>query len=134
MNSGYLESNNKTRRNQIKSKDKLEKIRCSYFLEKLFNILAKKKSLDIIKYNKKLKKRINININDYKEYSEKYTSIEIEIKPVNNKYGKFINIKDEDKLYYHIYFNNNKEEIKRNTFNKDDNVSKINITIDYQII
>ena len=45
MNSGYLESNNKTRRNQIKSKDKLEKIRSNYFLEKLFNILEKKNHL-----------------------------------------------------------------------------------------
>ena len=47
MNSGYLESNNKTRRNQIKSKNKLIKIRCNYFLEKLFNILEKKKSLNV---------------------------------------------------------------------------------------
>ena len=46
----------------------------------------------MIKYNKNIKNRINININDYKEYSEKYSSIEIYIKPVKNKYGKFINI------------------------------------------
>ena len=29
---------------------------------------------------------MNININDYKEYSEMYSSIEIEIIPVCNKY------------------------------------------------
>ena len=52
----------------------------------------KKKSLEIIKYNNNIKNRINISIKDYKEYSEIYSSIEIEIKPVNNKYGKFINI------------------------------------------
>ena len=40
-----------------------------------------------------MKKRINININDYKVYSDLF---EIEIKLVKNKYGKFINIKDED--------------------------------------
>ena len=135
MNSGYLESNNKTRRNQIKSKNKLIKIRCNYFLEKLFNILEKKKSLDLIKYNKKLKKRINININDYKEYLEIYSSIEIEINPMINKFGKFINIKikDEDSIYYHIYFNNNKEEIKRNYINKDEGIKIVKIIIDYQI-
>ena len=133
MNSGNLESNNKTRRNQIKSKNKLIKIRCNYFLEKLFNILEKKKSLDLIKYNKKLKKRINININDYKEYLEKYSSIEIEIKPVNNEYGKFINIEKEEEKYYHIYFNNNKKEINRNYINKDEEIKIIKITIDYQI-
>ena len=65
-----------------------------------------------VKNNKNIKKRINICINDYKEYSEKYSSIEVEIKPVNNKSGRFINIKEEDKKYYHIYFNNNKEEKK----------------------
>ena len=104
MNSGYLESNNKTRRNQIKSKNKLIKIRCNYFLEKLFNILEKKKSLNIVKYNKNMKKRINININDYKEYLGIYSSIEIEINPIINKYCKFINIKDEDSIYLSYIF------------------------------
>ena len=73
----------------------------------------KKKSLEIIKYNKNIKNRINISIKDYKEYSEIYSSIEIEIKPVKNKFGKFINIKKENEKYYHIYFNDNKEEIKK---------------------
>ena len=41
----------------------------------------------IVKYNKKLQNRLNLSIEDYKEYS----SIEIELKLVNNKYGKFIN-------------------------------------------
>ena len=54
--------------------------------------------------------------------------------PVKNKYGVFINIYIKDKLNYHIYFNNNKEEIKRYYINEDDNVSKIYIIIDYQII
>ena len=39
---------------------------------------------------------MNININNYKESSEKYSSIEIKIKPVKNKYGQFINIKKEE--------------------------------------
>ena len=85
-----------------------------------------------MRYNKNLKKILNLNINDYKEYSEKYSSIEIEIKPVNNKSGKFINIEEEDEKYYHIYFNNNKEEIKRNYINKDE-IKIIKIIIDYKI-
>ena len=94
----------------------------------------KKKSLEIIKYNKNMKDRINISIKDYKKYSELiYSSIEIEIKPVKNKYGKFINIDKGDEKYYHIYFNDNKEEIKRNYLNKNENVSKIKIIINYQI-
>ena len=133
MNSVNLESNNKTRRNHIKAIDKFEKIRSNYFLEKLFNILEKKKSLNIIKYNKNLKKRINININDYKEYLELNSSIEIEINPKINKYCKFINFKDEDNIYHHIYFNNNKEEIKRNYIKKNEGIKIVKIIIDYQI-
>ena len=93
--------------------------------------MTERASLEIIKYNKNIQKRINIDINNYKEYSEKYSSIEIEIIPMKNKYGQFINIKGEDKEYYHIYFNDNKKkEIKRTSLNKKDKVSKINIIID----
>ena len=112
-----MESNNiisveNSEKNQIKSFFKYVNIKADYFLQKVFDNLEKKKTLEIVKNNKNIKKRINICINDYKEYSDKYSSIEIEIKPVNNKSGKFINIKEEDKKYYHIYFNNNKKEKK----------------------
>ena len=111
-----------------------ENLKNDFFLHILFNHLERKKLLYIIKYNKKLKKRMNININDYKEFSEKYSSIEIEIKPADNKYGKFINFEKENEKYYHIYFNNNnKEEIKRNYINKDEQIKLIKIIIDYQV-
>ena len=133
MNSSSELSKEKTDSNKIESKDLFKNLKNDYFLQKLFHNLLKKKSLDIIKYNKKIKERINISIKDYKEYSEIYSSIEIELKPVNNKYGEFINIDEEEEKYYHIYFNDNKEEIKRNDLNKNDNVSKIKIIIDYQV-
>ena len=120
----------KVEKNQIKTFAKLEKLKNDYFLQKIFHILEKKKMLYIVKYNKKIMKRINININDYKEYSK---LIVIEIKPVNNEYGQFINIKEIDKLYYHIYFNNKKEEIKRNYINKDEQIDIIKIIIDKKI-
>ena len=128
-----MESNNlKEEKNQIKSKDKYDNLKNDYFLQKVFNNLEKKKSLDFIKYNKSIKKRLNINIKDYKEYSEKYSSIEIDIKPVDNKSGKFINIKN-DEMYYHIYFNNNKEEIKRYHIDEGEKIKIIKIIINYQI-
>ena len=65
--------------NKVKSKDIFKNLKSDYFLQILFNNLMKKKTLDIIKYNKNIKNRININIKDYKEYSEIYSSIEIEI-------------------------------------------------------
>ena len=123
-------TNNET--NILKSEDKFANIKSNYFLRLLFNILEKKKSLEIIKYNKNIKRRLNINIRDYKEYSETFSSIEIEIIPKENEYGKFIN-NSPGNSYYHIYFNNNKEEIKRNYFDEEDNVTYIKIIIDYQI-
>ena len=78
-------------------------------------IFIKKRELKTIIYNKCIQKRINININHYKEYSEKFKSIEIEIKPIENKYGRFINIKEGDEEYYHIYYNDNKKEQIKST-------------------
>ena len=92
--------------------------------------MFERKSLEIIKYNKIIQKRINIDINNYKECSEKYSSIEIEIIPMKNRYGEFIFIKENEKEYYHIYFNDNKkEEIKKTSINENNNISKINIIV-----
>ena len=102
-------------------------------MQLLFHNLLIKKSLEILKLNKHNQKRINLNINDYKAYSEKYSSIVIEIIPVKKKYGNFININEIDKLYYHIYFNNNKEEIKRTNLNENENIDKIVIIINYRV-
>ena len=102
-------------------------------MEGLFNILHKRRSLELIRYNKNIKDRININVNDYKESSKIYSSIEMELIPVKKKFGKIISISKEDEKYYHIYFNNNSEEIKRNYFTKKDKVKKIKIKIDYQV-
>ena len=99
---------------------------------KIFDIMKKSKSLEIMKYNKKLQKRLNLSINNYKEYSELYSSIEIELIS-NNKEGEFINIPDNDKEYYHIYFDNSNEEIKRNYLKENEKLKKIKIIIDYQI-
>jgi len=108
-------------------------LKSDYFLKELFSYMKKNKSLEIIKNNKKLQKRSSININDYKEYFQYYTPIEIELTIVDNKYGKFINISEEVKKYYHIYFDNSKEEIHRNILNDGDKVKIIKIIIDYQI-
>ena len=85
-------------------------MKSKYIIQKIFNNLETKRMLNLIRLNKNIKERLNININNYKEYLE----IEIELKPLTNKYGKFINFDYKDEKYYHIYFNNNKEEIKRN--------------------
>ena len=98
--------NNKNRKvKKRKSKANLKCIKSSYIFKNIYDILNKKKSLVIVKYNKNMQKRLNLNIKDYKEYSETLTPIEIEIITNNKKFGKFININEKEKLYYHIYFN-----------------------------
>ncbi len=119
--------------NIIKSKNKFINIKSDYILKKLFAYMHKRISLKIIKCNINIQKRLNININNYKDFSEKFSSIELEIIPIQNEYGPFIKIKEENKKYFHIYFNNNKEEIKRNYLDENDNVEKLKIIIDYQI-
>ena len=117
----------------IKSKDEIKNLKSDYFLQKICDYLQSKKSLEIFKYNKKIQKRLNININNYKEYSEIYSSIEIELIPVKNSKGRFINIPENEEEYFHIYFNERKDEIKDNVLAYDNKVSRIKIIIDYQV-
>ena len=83
----------------------IDNIKSRYILSKIYNNMTIKKKLEIVKYNKKIQNRLNLSTKDYKKCCE----IEIEIIPIKDKYGKFININNNDKLYYHIYFNDNKE-------------------------
>ena len=116
--------------NQIKLENKFGKIRSKYILQKIFNNINKIKLLKFIRINKNIQKRLNIDINNFREYSE----IEIEIIPFQNEYENFININNKkDEKYYHIYFDDNKKDIKRTYLNKGDIISKIKIIIDYQI-
>ena len=116
---------------QIKSNSDFKNIKSDYFLQKLFDYLRKNKSLVIVKYNKNIQKRLNININDYKLCS----GIEIEIIPSKEQYeyNRIINYKEEEKAFYHIYFNDSIKEINNNSLNKEDKISKIKIIIDYQV-
>ena len=116
---------------KVQSNIDFNNIKSLYIFKKIFNHLYEKKLLDLIKYNKKIQKRLNITINDYKNYFE---LIEIEIIPVKNEFCEFINISNEkDEKYYHIYFDDDKTEIKRNYLIKGDRVSTIKIMVDNQI-
>ena len=117
-----------------KSNSIIKNIKSEYFLQKIINNLQKIRSLDIIRYSKKIQKMFNITMKNYKDSSELYSSIKIELIPVGNKFGKFINIPNkEEEKYYHIYFNNIKENINRIDLKENENIKKIEIKIDYQI-
>ena len=60
MESSNLICKDKKEWNKIKSI--YENIKTDYFLIKVFNNLEKKKALNMVKYNKNIKNRININI------------------------------------------------------------------------
>ena len=128
------DTNTSKDKNDIQSKDELNNIKSDYFLQKICDYLNRKKSLEIFKYNKNIQKRLNININNYKEYSEIYSSIEIELIPIENSDGEFfINIPEDEKKYFHIYFNESKNEINNNILLDNNKVSRIKIIIDYQV-
>jgi len=132
MNSGNISNDEILKK--IKSKDDLVNVKSNFILKNLFNFMKKNKALKIMKYNKKLQERLNLTINDYKEYSQLYYSpIEIELKLVDNKYDKFINISDDEKKYFHIYFDNSNEEIERNYLKENEKVKMIKIIINYQV-
>ena len=89
-----MNSRNKSEQAQTKSKNSkvvLEKLRSDNILRKIVEYMKKIRSLEIIRYNKGLQKRLNLTLKDYKKYS---LLIEVELKPVDDKYGIFINIPD----------------------------------------
>ena len=126
MKSKVMENTGKEKINLIKSQNKFINVKSNYILKNIFKHLQKYKSLKIIRYNTNIKKRLNITIDDYKP-------IILEIIPYENQSGEFININGYNKKYFHIYFNDDKEEIKVTNLNKDDKVSKINVVIDYPV-
>ena len=67
----------------------IENIKNKYILSKIYDNIPKKKKLAIVRFNKRMQIKLNLNAEDYKEYCE----IEIEIIPTKGKYGKFIYIK-----------------------------------------
>ena len=119
---------------ELTSRNPIENIKSDYFIQKLFGNIEIKKSMNLIKYSKRNQRRLKLDFNSYKEYSELYSTVEIEIKPIPKKEGYFIRISDEDMKYCHIYFNNNKaEEVKRTVLNKKDKVSIIEVIMDHHI-
>ena len=115
------------------SKCVMDNIKSDFFILRIFDLMPKNISFRFFKYNKKLQERMKLTIKDFIDVYELYAPTKIEITPLQNTYGKFINVKENEKKYYHIYFNDDKEEFKNKYFiNEEDKVSKIKIIIDYQ--
>ena len=111
MDSESISQNKKEENIQGKVNVDFNNIKSNIILKKIFDYLQRDIFLGIIKYNKKIQKRFNISIDDYKNY---FSDIEIEIIPKKDIYDrdKFINYEKEEESFYHIYFNDNKSEKK----------------------
>ena len=110
----------------------LNKIRSKYILRKIFDNLNEKKILKIILYNKNLLKSLDKRLIDYKD---EYSKIEIEIIPlekIDRKYN-LLNIKNNKESSFHIYFNDNQEEIRRKELTNEDKITKIKVIIDSNV-
>ena len=113
----------------------LDRIKSDFFLKMIFKeCLIEKTYLEIVRHNKKIQKRISISTQDYKDYYK----IEIILIPVKREKLKkeknnFINIKNGEESFFHIYLNNNAEEIMRNYILKNEDIWKIRIKIDEKI-
>ena len=113
----------------------LARIKSEYFLSYLCkHIKNRDKILKMFNYNKITQKKLRISIEDYKE---KYFQSKIIIIPGNPheniRENVFIRIRRNCYNNYHIYFDNNSNEIKRNYIEPDEKIDKITIYIDYKI-
>ena len=111
----------------------LFEIKSKYILQKIFSYINPIKYLKIIRHNKASQTHLNITLKDYETFYKEYNQIEIEIKPIGyiEKRRDFINCENENKSFFHIYFDDEKEE--RNQFfleKQESEVSKIKIKID----
>ena len=114
----------------------LENIKSHYIIKQILDNLQRKRFLEIFKYNKNIQNKIELDIKDYKKYSEIYSLIEIEASPIEKENIKIINISDKIySRYYHVYINDSREELKTKTYYKGNiKINKIKIVIENNII
>ena len=122
--SGYISTN-------------INKIHSQYIFRIIMKHLIEKNLLGLLRYNLKFQKIMNLTMNSYINYSKLFSSIKIELILDRSKikYGKFININNEnDFKYIHIYFNKKfKKKINRTYIKSNDKIKVIDIIIEHPI-
>ena len=109
----------------------LEKIRSKYILKQIFDNLHPKVLLDIIHYNKKFQKKLEIKFEEFKKIS--YIT-EIELFLEENISSNFIKIRKGQEKYFKIYLNDDKEQTNKIKVYKRSKIKikKVRIIIDYE--
>lgn len=110
-------------------------IKSKYILGIIFDILQEGKKLEIIRHNKRLQNTFGITLETYKNY--KIVEIEIFVGKTY-KLDKdirlyFIKYNERDEPYFHIYFDDKPEEVKRNYIKWDEKVKKVKIIIEGRV-
>ena len=109
-----------------------KKINSKYIIQEIFNYLDLKRVLELARYSKDIKNKLEVT---KKNYEKIFNQIQIEIFPKDNLEFKaneqniFINFLG-GKNYYHIFFDDNDEEIDRNYIQKGEQIKKIKIMIE----
>ena len=119
-------------KNDVSKNYSYENIKSKYILKKIFDNLKEAKCLYIIKSCKKIQNKLEITLDNYKNYAK----IEIEIIPIewdthSCKSKHFINIPLDQEDYFHIYINDSKNQTYYNKINET--TKKINVRIDRQV-
>ena len=113
--------------NNMKNNISLANIRSKYILKQILNNFKEHKLLQTTHHIKKYQSIMNKNIDNYKR---EYNRISIEIIPAKNKYGRFIHFHKKAQSNFHLFFNDDTNEIKKNIITKDNKVKKIKIIIE----
>ena len=118
--------------NNSKTLSVFENVKSKYIFKRIFKYLSETKLLKIIKYNKILQNKLEINIDDYKNISK--IIIELEMQPDHDGiHRNFINFENKNKDYFHIYLNYSEEETKNKyCFEPKEKAQPIKIIIDHQ--
>ena len=108
----------------------IRKIKCEYFLKNIIDCVSEKIYLNVLKYNKELQKKLNLSINSYIKF---FNQIVIEVIPKEKRRKKCPFINRGNKNFYHIFFDEGRQEIKRNYILSKEKVMKIKIIIDMNV-
>ena len=110
-------------------------IKSKYIIEEIFSFFEEAKKLEIIRYNKKIQEKMGVTFETYKDFGK--IEIEITMEKDHDIKGKekfyFIHYNEKDELNYHIYFDDNEEEAKRNYIKLGEKVSKVKIIINRKV-
>ena len=83
----------------------MENIASAYVLKIIFNNIEEKRKLNIVKYNKNIQNKIDINIKHYKNQCKKYF--------IRDKNGKVKEYNNDDYLIYEGDYQDGKKKWRR---------------------